>query len=391
MKEVLTILGTTPDPEYDATDPGAVREWCINTAAVDPATDSVLANSEDGTLYRWDLANNVFSQRIMLTNGQGEAYTPTVIGADGTVYAISRATLFAIKAGTSPTPTPTPSPTPSPPPNQAPVLATIPVQTVNEGVQLNVQVTAGDPDGDAITFSLGPGAPPGAAIDPHSGLFTWTPDPPSGAGTYSITVIATDDGSPPSSATTNLVVDVIDSRPAATIAQAKVNTKHGLTIVLRFSQPLEPSTAGDPGDFILVPAAKRKAAPPASIPLVVSYDPATMTVTLKARARVRRGQALRLTVIGSGPDGIAEVTGPALAGDGRHPGTDYVAIIRGRSIQPIDAAPSRTRSKAASDEAHSRHVPAASHARRMAPTAHPIGPAAQASRSTAGRRPHPRP
>ncbi|HEY2188128.1 MAG TPA: hypothetical protein VGH48_06150, partial [Caldimonas sp.] len=75
---------------------GPVFEWCINTAAVDPATKSVLVNSEDGYLYRWDLVNNRFSQRIQLTSGVGEAYTPTAIGADGAVYAVNNAVLFSI-------------------------------------------------------------------------------------------------------------------------------------------------------------------------------------------------------------------------------------------------------------------------------------------------------
>jgi hypothetical protein len=95
MKEVLTITGPTPDPNFPFT-PGAVREWCINTAAVDPFTKSVLANSEDGKLYRWDLTTNSLSQVIALTGGIGEAYTPTVIGSDGTVYAINDAVLFAV-------------------------------------------------------------------------------------------------------------------------------------------------------------------------------------------------------------------------------------------------------------------------------------------------------
>lgn len=95
MKEVITILGVTPDPEYPDY-PGAVREWCINTAAVDPFTKSVLANSEDGRLYRWDLTSNTFSQSITLSMGIGEAYTPTLIGADGTAYAINDAILDAI-------------------------------------------------------------------------------------------------------------------------------------------------------------------------------------------------------------------------------------------------------------------------------------------------------
>ncbi len=92
MKEVLTILGPTADPDY----PGGVKEWCINTAAVDPLTHSVLVNSEDGYLYRWDLNSNTFTQRFQLDSGVGEAYTPTAIGPDGKVYAVNNATLFAV-------------------------------------------------------------------------------------------------------------------------------------------------------------------------------------------------------------------------------------------------------------------------------------------------------
>jgi autotransporter-associated beta strand protein len=99
MKEVLTIAGPTPDPNFRPAHPNAVREWCINDAVVDPATKSVLANSEDGKLYRWDLTTNTFTQVVTLTPGIGEAYTPTVIGQDGTVYAINNATLFAVGAG----------------------------------------------------------------------------------------------------------------------------------------------------------------------------------------------------------------------------------------------------------------------------------------------------
>jgi hypothetical protein len=92
MKEVITILGVTPDPGY----PGGVKEWCINSAAIDPFTKSVLANSEDGKLYRWDLTSNTLSEVITLSPGIGEAYTPTVIGSDGTAYAINQAVLDAI-------------------------------------------------------------------------------------------------------------------------------------------------------------------------------------------------------------------------------------------------------------------------------------------------------
>jgi len=67
-----------------------------NTAVVDPFTKSVMVNSEDGKLYRWNLATNQLSERITLSGGIGEAYTPTVIGSDGTVYGINDAVLSAI-------------------------------------------------------------------------------------------------------------------------------------------------------------------------------------------------------------------------------------------------------------------------------------------------------
>jgi hypothetical protein len=91
------IAGPTPAPDWlDPQHPNAVREWCINTAVVDPATKSILVNNEDGTLYRWDLATNALTQHIVFNNGIGEAYTPTIVGPDGAVYAINNAVLYNV-------------------------------------------------------------------------------------------------------------------------------------------------------------------------------------------------------------------------------------------------------------------------------------------------------
>ena len=93
MKEVETIL----DPHQVPGEPtGAVYEWCINTAVVDRKNKSVIANAEDGYAYRWDLTTNTLSQTLQLNAPLGEAYTPTLIGANGTIYAINDATLYAI-------------------------------------------------------------------------------------------------------------------------------------------------------------------------------------------------------------------------------------------------------------------------------------------------------
>jgi hypothetical protein len=93
MKEVITIVSPTPDDQGSGY-PNAVREWCINSAVVDVTTKSALASCEDGHLYRWDFTTNTLTDNVELTNGLGEAYTPTVVGVDGIVYSIANGTLF---------------------------------------------------------------------------------------------------------------------------------------------------------------------------------------------------------------------------------------------------------------------------------------------------------
>ncbi len=97
MREVLSMIGFTADAEeISPAFPYAVREWCINTAAVNPATKSVYFTSEDGYLYRWDLTTNSLSQAIQIGAGTGEPYVPTIIGPDGTVYTLNGGTMFAV-------------------------------------------------------------------------------------------------------------------------------------------------------------------------------------------------------------------------------------------------------------------------------------------------------
>jgi hypothetical protein len=93
MKPVETILSPVHQPGTPA---GARYEWCINSAVVDAADHSVIVNSEAGIVYRWDLARNVLAESVRLNAPRPEAYTPTLIGPDGTVYAINNATLYAI-------------------------------------------------------------------------------------------------------------------------------------------------------------------------------------------------------------------------------------------------------------------------------------------------------
>ncbi len=97
MRELLTVLGPTPDAEYlGATYPHAVREWCVNSCGVNSATHSIIAPSEDGQVYRWDLAANSLAEVYTIGTGVGEPYVPTSIGPDGAVYSINGGTVFAL-------------------------------------------------------------------------------------------------------------------------------------------------------------------------------------------------------------------------------------------------------------------------------------------------------
>lgn len=95
--------------------------------------------------------------------------------------------------------------------NHAPAIAAIGDQVVVESNLLSFTITATDADvpPQSLAYTLDPGAPPGASINPTNGVFTWTP--PSGAApvTNQITVRVTDDGSPPLSSTSTFDIVVL--------------------------------------------------------------------------------------------------------------------------------------------------------------------------------------
>src|SRR5439155_1004322 len=78
----------------------------------------------------------------------------------------------------------------------APVLAAIADQSVTEGSLLTLTASATDADtpANALSYSLVPGAPVGAAIDATTGVFSWTPSEAQGPRDYSVTIRVTDEG-----------------------------------------------------------------------------------------------------------------------------------------------------------------------------------------------------
>ena len=84
------------------------------------------------------------------------------------------------------------------PVNDAPVVAAMAPQTVEQGRTLTVTVNASDPDVPAqtLTYSLNAGAPAGATIHSTTGVVTWAVPAAQTLGLYSLTVRATDNGTP---------------------------------------------------------------------------------------------------------------------------------------------------------------------------------------------------
>jgi hypothetical protein len=112
--------------------------------------------------------------------------------------------------------------------NSAPMLAPIALRHVNEGMLLSFNVTATDPDLPANTlfYMLGP-APPGTAINPLTGAFSWRPGVLQGPSTNHIEVIVMDNGVPPLSATQVVQIIVHDAQGNFLVAVGSTNVFAG--------------------------------------------------------------------------------------------------------------------------------------------------------------------
>lgn len=113
--------------------------------------------------------------------------------------------------------------------NSPPVLAGIPDRTLAEGQTLAFTCEALDPDlpAQVLTFSLGPGAPAGATLDPASGAFSWTPQDFQGGASYDLVIEVRDNGTPPLVATRSFRVTVRDTRSDYTLRLGSTNLVAG--------------------------------------------------------------------------------------------------------------------------------------------------------------------
>ena len=126
-----------------------------------------------------------------------------------------------------------------------PTLQPVNNQVVVAGETLNIQVSATDPEGEAVRYGLG-AAPSGMIIDPATGQISWTPDTgPFGA--FSATVTASDPGG--QSDQTSFAVDVLSlaatNQPPQLAPLSDVTAVVGMSVTVKLQ-----ASDGDPNDIL---------------------------------------------------------------------------------------------------------------------------------------------
>ena len=95
-----------------------------------------------------------------------------------------------------------------------PTLAPISQQVVPAGSTATFTASVVDSaPGQSFSYSLDPGAPAGAAIDPNTGVFTWTPTSAQAGQTYNFTVRVMENGNPDLSSAQGVAITVTQPTP----------------------------------------------------------------------------------------------------------------------------------------------------------------------------------
>jgi hypothetical protein len=102
------------------------------------------------------------------------------------------------------------------------------------------------------------------------------------------------------------------------------------TLVLTFDKPLEPTLAQDSANYRIVELGG--SGRPIGIKAAV-YDSATQTVTLSPVHHLNLHDRFRLTVVGTGANGLTDTSGDLLdgRGDGDR-GSDFITIVTAKNL-----------------------------------------------------------
>jgi len=123
--------------------------------------------------------------------------------------------------------------------NRPPELASIGSWNVQEGQNLQLTITATDPDGDGLIYSAS-NLPGDAVFDPTAKTFTWTPGYDQAGSYQNVLFIVTDDGTPPLSASEPITIAVgnVNRPPVLTpIGSRTVKEGEKIEIVITATDP----------------------------------------------------------------------------------------------------------------------------------------------------------
>lgn len=210
--------------------------------------------------------------------------------------------------------------------NRPPVLDPIGDRIVNEGQLLQFSVAALDPDGDAVSRSVF-NMPPGAAFDPATGVFSWSPDYTQ-AGTYpDIVFVATDDGAPAKddSETVSIYVGNVNRAPVS-------NAGTDQTVHAGNPVTLDGSGSSDPDGGLLAYSWTILSAPPGSAAMLSNSGAVNPTLT----ADIVGDYAVQLVVadsqgaVGAADTAIISTTNSAPVADA---GLDQLVFAPGSLVQ----------------------------------------------------------
>ena len=156
--------------------------------------------------------------------------------------------------------------------NRPPVLAPIADQIIHAQMTVRLTNSAADANVPAqiLTFDLAPGAPAGAALDPTSGVLSWTPED-SQTGSHVLTVAVTDDGLP---ALTDAKSFTVTVEPRPTLQSVQLGETNatlvwtaipGLTYRVQFKSSLEETAWTDLAPDVLAAGPTASFADPDSL------------------------------------------------------------------------------------------------------------------------------
>lgn len=247
--EVATFVNAPPT--LDALAPVSVdegRQLQVQAVGHDPDPAQTLTYSLVGNVpagAQIGAANGTLTWTPAENQGPGQ-YQITVQVADNGSPALTATQILAVTVNEA---------------NLAPSVVVPSAQTVAESTALSVTCRATDPDilngqtpaTNRFTFAL-VNPPSGAAIDPVTGVFSWTPNESQGPATYTITVTATDDGVPRLTGTNTFAVNVTEVNRVPTInAPAEQSVQELTTMSVAFSAS-DPDLPANQLSYVLVSA-----------------------------------------------------------------------------------------------------------------------------------------